>query len=145
MSEPVEVTDRGASRKLTTIGAGLVASALLGAIALAPTADASVADSCPRNTVCVYTGEDRTGTRTVIPARVVEETGDIGYTVAQPVRSLANRTGFDLLAGTSRPAICIRFPCYQYELRERVLAGWDAMGLVDTGSEPLVIGVDFGP
>ncbi|MFI6585371.1 peptidase inhibitor family I36 protein [Embleya sp. NPDC050493] len=132
-------------RKLATIAAGAAAGTLLGALAPAPAARADVGDAaaCPAASLCVYTGDNLTGTRTVVPARVIEDRGDAGYTVTGPVLSVANRTGFPVLHGVSHPVLCIRFPCYQYTVLGRIDTGQDLTD-VDWAGQPLVVGRDYG-
>lgn len=129
-------------RKLATIAAGAAAGTLLGTLALAPTAGAA-AESCPAASLCVYSGHNLSGTRTVVPARVIEDRGDAGYTVTRPVLSIANRTGFPVLHGVSRSVVCIRFPCYQYAVQGRIDAGQD-LASADSAGQPLVVGRDYG-
>ncbi|MFI6985623.1 peptidase inhibitor family I36 protein [Embleya sp. NPDC050154] len=132
-------------RKLATTAAAAAAAIVLGALTLAPTARADVADtvSCPTGSLCVYSGQNLTGTRTVVPARMIEERRDAGYTITAPVLSIANRTGFDVLHGVSHPVVCIRFPCYQYTVHGRVDAGRD-LASADAAGQPLVVGRDYG-
>ncbi|MGC0416987.1 peptidase inhibitor family I36 protein [Embleya sp. AB8] len=121
------------------------ATTLVGAVAFAPTAraDAAPTTSCPTGNLCVYSGHNLTGARTVIPAQLIEDRSDAGYTIDRPVLSVANRTGFDVLHGVSRPVVCIRFPCYQYTVNGRIDAGRD-IASADTAGQALVVGKDFG-
>ncbi|MFE5329203.1 peptidase inhibitor family I36 protein [Embleya sp. NPDC056575] len=133
-------------RSLAIAASGVVAGTLMSTLVFAPTAraDAAAPDtSCPTGNLCVYSGESLTGTRTVVSARAIEERGDAGYTIREPVLSIANRTGFDVLHGVSRSVVCIRFPCYQYTVDGRVEAGRD-LASADTAGRPLVVGKDFG-
>ncbi len=130
-------------RKLATLAAGAAAGTLLGVPAFAPTARADDATSCPAASLCVYSGHNLTGTRTVVPARAIEDRGDAGYTIAGPVLSIANRAGFPVLHGVSRPVVCIRFPCYQYTVHGRIDAGQD-LASADSAGQPLVVGRDYG-
>ncbi|MFI1379223.1 peptidase inhibitor family I36 protein [Embleya sp. NPDC020886] len=127
-------------------GAAAAAGLLVGVLALAPTACADAVDpeSCPAASLCVHSGHDLTGTRTVVPARDIEERGDAGYTVTGPALSIANRTGFPVLYGVGHPVVCIRFPCYQYTVHGRIEAGRD-LAVADSAGQPLVVGRDYGP
>nr|WP_272923836.1 peptidase inhibitor family I36 protein [Streptomyces sp. SID3343] len=110
---------------------------------LAPTARAQAVASCPVESLCVYGAPDFTGPRTVVAARLVEDRRDAGYPIDAPILSIANRTGFDLLYGASRPAVCIAFPCYQYTGDGRVDSDRDLASTLPTG-QTLVVGRDYG-